>query len=120
MENNENKLIIPKWISWGFILLIAILLFNTMDIVTSFLISAIIAWFLNIFAELLEKFGIKRELSVIISFSSCAILILTAILFIIPPLTKQVIQITSNVKTSIEEIHKAGLIAEENNNNLDF
>ena len=117
MENNENKLIIPKWISWGFILLIAILLFNTMDIVTSFLISAIIAWFLNIFAELLEKFGIKRELSVIISFSSCAILILTAILFIIPPLTKQVIQITSNVKTSIEEIHKAGLIAEENNNN---
>ena len=85
-----------------------------MDVATPFLIGAVIAWFLNLYAEFLEKIGLKRNLAVPISFGSCLILIITAILFIIPPLTNQVVQITSNIKTSIKEIHKAGLIAEQN------
>ena len=114
MENNEQTPTIPKWISWLFILLLLVLLFNTIDVATPFLIGAVIAWFLNIYAELLEKIGLKRNLAVSISFGSCLILILTAVLFIIPPLTKQVVQITTNINVSISEIHKAGLIAEKN------
>ncbi len=114
MNNTENNLSMPKWVSWIFLIFIAILLFNTMDVATPFLIGAIIAWFLNLYAEFLEKIGLKRNLAVPISFGSCLILIITAILFIIPPLTNQVVQITSNIKTSIKEIHKAGLIAEQN------
>ena len=117
MENNQQTPAIPKWVSWVFILLIAILMFNTMDVATPFLIGLVIAWFLNIYAELLEKIGIKRNLAVCISFGSCLILILTAVLFIIPTLTKQVVQITTNIKVSISEIHKAGLRAEKNNIN---
>ena len=114
MNNTENNLSMPKWVSWIFLIFIAILLFNTMDVATPFLIGAIIAWFLNLYAEFLEKIGLKRNLAVPISFGSCLILIITAILFIIPPLTNQVVQITNNIKTSIKEIHKAGLIAEQN------
>ena len=114
MNNTENNLSMPKWVSWIFLIFIAILLFNTMDVATPFLIGAVIAWFLNLYAEFLEKIGLKRNLAVPISFGSCLILIITAILFIIPPLTNQVVQITNNIKTSIKEIHKAGLIAEQN------
>ena len=104
MNNTENNLSMPKWVSWIFLIFIAILLFNTMDVATPFLIGAIIAWFLNLYAEFLEKIGLKRNLAVPISFGSCLILIITAILFIIPPLTNQVVQITSNIKTSIKKM----------------
>lgn len=103
---------IPKWFYWVFAGVLLIFLYNVIDVATPFITAAIIAWFLNIYVEFFEKLGLKRKLAVFISLLSCAILITTAVIFIIPPLVKQIVQINKSVKYQLTEIHKAGMAYE--------
>lgn len=111
MENkDQNKLpAIPQWVCWVFAALIILFAIKVTDVMVPFIISAVLACFLNVFAEFFEKKGMRRGHAVTLSITACSVLIIMSFFFIIPPLIGQAYQLHKTASYAITEIHKAGI-----------
>lgn len=111
MENkDQNKLpAIPQWVCWVFAALIILFAIKVTEVMVPFIISAVLACFLNVFAEFFEKKGMRRSHAVTLSITACSVLIIMSFFFIIPPLIGQAYQLHKTASYAITEIHKAGI-----------
>ncbi|MHA7115368.1 AI-2E family transporter [Pseudomonas promysalinigenes] len=82
-----------RWIGWGAVLLIVVLLYGLHNILTPFLVGILLAYLADPLVDRLERIGLSRTWGVVVVFGLFTLILMALLLILVPMLAKQLLRL---------------------------
>ncbi|MDQ7824444.1 MAG: AI-2E family transporter [Candidatus Eremiobacteraeota bacterium] len=115
-DHPNTALPIPKWFYWILAALGCYILYRVNDVLMPFIVSFVVAYFLDPFVDYLERRGNRRIAAILKVYLLCFLIIALFFLLVVPPVFRQMRQIERNISRYLDTVHEEG--EEEYNRHL--
>jgi predicted PurR-regulated permease PerM len=110
MENNHTNrgIRLPKWFYWALAAMGAYVFYRVREVLLPFILSFVLAYFLDPFVYYFEKKGVKRAQAIWIVFLAGFLAVILFVAIVIPPVIRQIHQVERNISGYLRRVHSEG------------